>query len=300
MPAAYASLTLNVFDGARQPIASSLRVLVRLIDGVGRTVSAGYHRGPSIYFARVPCYGDSRDDYRIVVSAPGCHTAGFHPLRMAAGRLTNLDLMLLPRDGTFNFRPAAWSALAQTRSRWLDLLERESYERLMEEQPAALAGLLNLLTALEQVQLGQGVPLDYLAGIIWDPSPAPDRFFGWARPSLLDEVEKASHAGLFRAEMLPGVFHPGATSSFKETRLPFANLQITFHGNQWHRIGESDCVKVEPDIDYYPELVAHATLEVLPNKLLRRKTDPRMVYMLRWVATRWTGVPEFAPPYTVC
>jgi hypothetical protein len=28
-------------------------------------------------------------------------------------------------------------------------------------------------------------------------------------------------------------------------------------------------------------------------------TDPKKVYVLRWIAGRHAGVPEFAPPYTI-
>lgn len=294
-----ASLMLNVFDGARQPLSRSLRVLVRLYDGAGRAVSAGYHRGPSVYFTRVPCYNDPRDNYRVVISAPGCYTTGFQPVRLKPGVLTNLDMMLLPRQGSFNFRAAVWPVLSQNRPLWARLLRRELYEQLIEERPRACAGLLNLLAALEQTPLQEGSCLDYLMELIWDPAPAPDRFFAWARVELLDRVEKAAHAGLFKAERLPGVFHPGATSSFKQTRFPFANLQITFHGQQ-RTLGDGiQCVKIEPDMDYYPDLLSHTLLEVLPNHLLSRTTDPAIIYMLRWTASRWAGAEEFDPPYTI-
>jgi hypothetical protein len=58
-------------------------------------------------------------------------------------------------------------------------------------------------------------------------------------------------------------------------------------------------VKVEPDIDYYKDLGAHALLEVVPNKLSGGLTDPRQVYVLRWIAGRRAGVPEFDPLYTI-
>lgn len=59
------------------------------------------------------------------------------------------------------------------------------------------------------------------------------------------------------------------------------------------------CVKVEMDMDYYKDPLAHFLLEVLPNKVSRGKTDPRKVYVLRWIAGQRAGVPEFNPPYTI-
>jgi hypothetical protein len=41
---------------------------------------------------------------------------------------------------------------------------------------------------------------------------------------------------------------------------------------------------------------AHTLFEVIPNTITHGLTDPKKVYALRWVAGRYTGVPEFAPP----
>lgn len=43
-------------------------------------------------------------------------------------------------------------------------------------------------------------------------------------------------------------------------------------------------MKVEPDIDYYQNLVAHTLLEVIPNAITHGLTDPKKVYVLRWIA----------------
>lgn len=299
MPRSTASLMVNLFDGARQPLAGPQRVLIRLINGSGRIVSARYHHGPSVYFNGVPCHGDFRDNYRIVVTAPGCLSTGIPSIRLEPGRLTTLDFMVLPRNGSFQFRAAMWDRLAATRVRWLELLDRRPYEELLEQQPAAFAGLLNLMTALEQTPLGAGKALDYIVEVAWDRPPAPDRIFAWARTDLLAEVTRAAQTGLFAPELLPAVFHPGATASFKETRLEAANLQLTFHEGRREVKRGLNCVMVEADMDYFPDVAAHALLEVLPNTLLGRKTDPKVIYMLRWMATRRQGLPEFDPPYVI-
>jgi hypothetical protein len=49
---------------------------------------------------------------------------------------------------------------------------------------------------------------------------------------------------------------------------------------------------------------AHALLEVIPNafeKLTGQTglTDPKLVYVLRWIASRHAGVPNFDPLYTI-
>jgi hypothetical protein len=63
--------------------------------------------------------------------------------------------------------------------------------------------------------------------------------------------------------------------------------------------GGTQCVMIEPDIDYYKDLAAHALLEVKTNKVTNSLTDPRQVYMLRWIAGRHAGIPNFEPPYTI-
>jgi hypothetical protein len=57
-------------------------------------------------------------------------------------------------------------------------------------------------------------------------------------------------------------------------------------------------VVIEPDIDYYKDLLAHFFLEVVPNKLTKGLTDPRGVYVLRWMAGKRAGS-DFTPLYTM-
>ena len=78
-----------------------------------------------------------------------------------------------------------------------------------------------------------------------------------------------------------------------------ANVQLTFHEGRTRTVDGVDCVVVEPDIDYYKDLAAHALLEVLANGLTGSITDPRQVYVLRWIAGQRAGVPEFDPLYTI-
>ena len=74
---------------------------------------------------------------------------------------------------------------------------------------------------------------------------------------------------------------------------------MTFHENDKKTINGLECVMIEPDIDYYKDLLAHALLEVVTNKVTNSLTDPRQVYVLRWIAGRHAGVPNFEPPYTL-
>ena len=144
--------------------------------------------------------------------------------------------------------------------------------------------------------MANGTPLDYFRGIEWDTLKG-DRFFGFALPDLVSKVKQMVSKKLFAPELDPGFFHGDATSSFKEIRFGEANVQLTFHENDKKKIDRELCVRVEPDIDYYKGLGAHALLEVFYNKLTNSLTDPAQAYVLRWMAGKQVGLPGFNPPY---
>ena len=116
---------------------------------------------------------------------------------------------------------------------------------------------------------------------------------------MVDQVRRAALDGEFAPEPNPGLFHPDATSSFKQIQFGEANVQLTFHEKNVQNIDGVACIKVEPDIDYYKDLGAHTLLEVIPNAITHGLTDPKEVYVLRWITGKHAGVPEFAPPYTI-
>ena len=162
-----------------------------------------------------------------------------------------------------------------------------------------LACFFNLVTAMSQIRMPTKTPLDYLRELVWDTTMAQDRFFAWADPALIEEVIQATALGKFAPEVGAAIFHPGATRSWKHIQLGEANVQLTFHENDKKIIAGVECVMVEPDIDYYKNPTAHALLAVVANKLTDSLTDPRQVYVLRWMAGRHPGVPSFEPPYTL-
>jgi hypothetical protein len=136
--------------------------------------------------------------------------------------------------------------------------------------------------------------MDYLKELVGGESMAQDRFFAFADAKLLREVKEAAAQGEFVPEMNPGILHPGATSSFKQVQFGEANVQLTFHENDTRTIGGVSCVKVELDIDYFKDAAAHALLEVVPGLIGGQRTDPAAVYVLRWIAGRFAGVPDFS------
>jgi len=242
------------------------------------------------------------DNYTLLVSADGYRDAGFFPVKVSQHFVANISLMLIPDDPHFQFDD--WERLISDHSSIAKFLSRPptsdspkaNYDSIVEDRPKETACLLNLATAMSQVFLANGTPLDYFRGIEWG-TLAVDRFFGFAIPDLVAEVKQMVAKKLFAPELDPGFFHGDATSSFKEIRFGEANVQLTFHENDKKKIEGELCVKVESDIDYYKDLGAHALLEVFHNKLTNSLTDPAQVYVLRWMAGKQAGIPEFNPPY---
>jgi len=301
MPNRGSSLQIDIYDGTRQPLTGGANILYRVFDGNQEQLFSQYRRTASLRLTDLPFYDNFGDNYTAIAWAKGYRQAGFTPLKLSPAHPTKLDLMLIPDDAELNFADAPWDSI-ETRLPFLahgvsEAAGRDRYARLMEEKPKNLAALLNITTAMEQILLPVGNPVDYLQEILWDDSLAQDRFFAYCDAALVDQVRAAAREGLFVAEVGPGFFHPGATSSWKQVQFGEANVQLTFHENEKKKIGGVNCIVVEPDIDYYKDLAAHVLLEAIPNTFTGGLTNPEAVYALRWMAGRHAGVPEFDPPY---
>jgi hypothetical protein len=125
---------------------------------------------------------------------------------------------------------------------------------------------------------------------------AQDRFYGWADPAIIQQLETAKLQKKFVDA--PFALHKGATRSYKQVEFGEANLQLTFHENDTLEVDGVNCVKIEPDIDYFSDTLAHLLLEVAVNAT-GSITDPKSVYALRWIAGLRAGIPEFDPLYTI-
>lgn len=297
-------LTVNIFSGARAGFPTTTEVLLTVTDGNQKQVHREYHRASSITLEGLPFHDNLGDNYTVLVWAEGYSQAGITPVRISPRFNAVADIMLVRRDAEFNFREARWDLLRRTHPEYAGLLAgaaedasaRDRYTQLMENRPAVLACLFNLFTAMKQVHLPDRTPLQYLRELIWERCQQ-DRFFAWADRKLVEQVLRSAEEKKFAPEPGVALFHPGATRSFKQVQFGEANVQLTFHENDTRTIDGVDCVMVEPDIDYYRDPLAHALLEVAVHTLTQSLTDPRDVYILRWMAGRHGGVPNFEPPY---
>ena len=307
------ALVINLFSGARTPIAAGTEVLLTVRDGNQHRLALpdnGYFRSASIAIDALPFFNNFGDSYTVVVSSKGYVQAGFTPVKVNPQAPAAVDVMLLRNNATFNFRNARWSSLQDNHKAYANLLAaganddvaaQDRYTQLMEDRPATLACFFNLAAVMAQTHLPEGSPLDYIHELIWDDAEQQgmkqDRFFAWADRKLIDQVVLAEAQKQFSPEPATALFHPGASRSWKQIQFGEANLQLTFHEDQRRTIGGVECTVVEPDIDYYRDPLAHAILEVATNAITHSLTDPRQVYTLRWMAGRQAGVPNFDPPY---
>ena len=298
-------LTVNIFSGKRTPFPSGTDVLITIIDGNQKQVHRDFHATSSFTLTGLPFFDNFGDNYTVVASARGYLQAGITPVKLSPRVGAVADIMLLKKGGGYNFRDASWTSLSQSRPEYVRLLSAgaanaaravDRYTDVLENQPAVLACMLNLLTAMEQIHLPDQTPLQYLTEIIWDQAKQ-DRFFAWADRKLIDQVVRCAEAKTFAPEPASSLFHPGATRSYKQVQFGEANVQLTFHENETRQINGVDCIIVEPDIDYFRDPLSHALLEVTINKLTQSLTDPRQVYVLRWMAGRRAAMPNFEPPY---
>jgi hypothetical protein len=298
-------VTVNVFDGTRQPMPKGPQILLTVHDGTQNQLFRNFVNAPSITLA-LPFHNNFADNYSIVAFADGYEQAGFQPVAIGPNAPCQLDLMLLPKNGDFHFAGARWTdiqalkpLLAKVFAASLTGDAGDAYAGLMEDHPDRLACLLNITTAMQQISLPQNSPLDYfktfdLAAL------APDRIFGYADAKLVDQVRLAAQQGEFDTQpAIDLTQHGDATSSFKQNQFGEANVQLTFHETNRKTIDGVDCVYVEPDIDYFKDLGAHLLLEVIPNGLTGNVSNPRVVYVLRWIAGGHAGIPNFDPLYTI-
>jgi len=305
VPQDNAQIRLKIYDGARERFSECENVILRVHNGqttqsFSKTLNAKSLNEGEVLL-NVDFFDNFADNYTVLVSAEGYRDAGFFPVKVSPQAPRDLSLMLIPSEPELQFD--SWDVVATNYPQLAAFLSlssssapQDDYNENVENRPRKLACLLNLATAMSQIFLENGTALSYFRGIEWD-SLAEDRFFGYALPDLASQVRAAVPKRLFAPELDPKFFHGDATSSFKEIRFGEANVQLTFHEKTPKKIGKDMCIRVEPDIDYYKDLGAHAILEVIPNHLTNSLTDPTQVYVLRWMAGKQFGLPEFDPTY---
>jgi hypothetical protein len=109
------SIMVNLFDGTRRQVPDGTDVLITVKDGNQNIVKREDYTHPSVFFQGLQVFGNFGDDYTVVASAKNCGDTGFFPVHIAENVVQIVDLMLLPKDGGFNFNAASWKKLKQAR-----------------------------------------------------------------------------------------------------------------------------------------------------------------------------------------
>ena len=226
-------LQLRIFDGTRNLFSLPVPFLVTITDGNRIQRVRNFYQDNDITFD-LPFFDNGGDNYTVVVWAKGYKQAGFAPVILSDRYVRTLDIMLISDAPGFSFVDARWndvSALYRFLGSEVDNAAGEAwYDSFLDKDEKSLACLLNLCEAMSQIHLSQGTPLDYLKRLRKEApyAPAQDRFFAWCDRRLIDQIKVAADARLFSAEINPGLFHTGATSSWKQIQLarPTSNLRF--------------------------------------------------------------------------
>ena len=306
---------LGVYNGRRTPIPDNTELLVTARNGENKNVVHTFVRGGAVRLIGLPVKDNFADRYTVVVSAKDHVDAGFMPVTIRAGAPHALELLMLRRDAGYTFDTFAELQARPELVRFLEGDDPGGAQALyatLRENPPALACLLNIVAALEQMLLAPSelVDVNPMRSLMALQAAEPDRAFVWVRPGFLEQVTataKAKKQGLARLEEAPAFLHKGATVSYKQIDFGEGNVQLSFHTERRRPVRGVECMLVDIDIDYFQDAGAHLLMEVFPNKLksligggksAQLVTDPRLVYALRWIAGRRKGR-EFAPAYVL-
>ena len=319
---ATSTIVLTIVNGARQPWRPGTDVLVTAMNGRQKLVVRDFVKIPPdgrIGFSNLPVQNNLDDRFTVLVSAKHHADAGFTPVRIEADTTHALHLMMLRRAADFTFDPFATLKGDKHLHTFLcgndpahpdDAAAR--YDELQQKNKPALACLLNIAAALNQVTLvgHEGLESNPLSSFKALDSVRQDRIFAWVDARLENQIAATAQtpagSGVSRFVPAPAGMHEGATVSYKQTDFGEGNVQFSFHG-ETRMVNGVECVKVDVDIDYFKDTAAHLLFEVFPNTLNAKihgkhasasLTDPRKVYGMRWIAGQRFGRP-FEPLYTL-
>jgi hypothetical protein len=307
-----AMIRITAYDGTGSPLNSNENMLINIVNDTSTYKYQSSYPSTQVELS-VPFHDGPGDVYGVSAFVKGYETSGFPTVKVSPTLTHPVDIMLLPKGGRFRFSSPDFDSLTRGYAGIANLFGAgqsssqadDRYQALLDSNAPPLACFFNITTAMTQIQLPSGTVLDYMKQVIWDDPTAAfaqDRFFGYADKSLIDQVILATHQGVFAPDPNPAVFHPGASRSWKQIQFGEANVQLTFHESDPAPAG---MVKIEPDIDYFKDLPAHGIFEVIPNALSKTfaigpgLTDPKEVYVLRWIAGRYANFPPFIPPYEI-
>ncbi len=114
---ATAFVTASLFDGTRQPISDGTQILWAVYDGAQNQLFREYVNGSSVKL-QLPLHNNFADGYSIIAFAQGYEQAGLQPVRIGANAPAQVDLMLVPKDGSFTSPELVGATFRQINRCW--------------------------------------------------------------------------------------------------------------------------------------------------------------------------------------
>jgi hypothetical protein len=309
------SLRIHLVDGSHRPLPDDFQTFLRLLDG-HKQVASSFVTGSSAVFPGLPFPDAQRKRLTVFAHARDYRDAMLFPVHVAKNVLAESTLMLVPEHGRFCFDSLDTLEAGHRLIRRAIGNARE-FQAMQESNPRNVATLLNLCAAMETMPLPNPEfpsPLHY----DWQPEwnlTAPGQCWAWVDIRFMESLRTAACLRSFAQLPNPEACHPGipgrvgpATASWKELRLPVANVRFTFHGHDRRTLdltdptGDTrsvDCVMVQAEIDYTGDLVDAGLSDAMPCEGTRELSVPELAYQLRWMSSRQERLPEFNPPYGI-
>ena len=193
-------LTLRILDATGQLFPAGTQVLVTVTDGNQKQIVRQTFTAGQITLKSLPFYDNSSDNYAVIAYVDAYKQAGYARVKLSPTAPVTVDLMLIPKQPIFNFAGLTWDA-AKRKMPFLapqpgqsETEAQERFSELMESNGSKpLACMMNLVTAMESIDLGGRSPASFIKQIRWDYKfPAQDRFFAYCDEALIEAVQAGS------------------------------------------------------------------------------------------------------------
>ncbi|HYM10074.1 MAG TPA: hypothetical protein VEU62_05055, partial [Bryobacterales bacterium] len=120
-----AVIGIRVFDGTRQPFPAGAQILYRIIDGRNTPQREQFFNASAVRFVDLPVFDNLFDNYRVIVSTHRYLDAGLYPVHVEAGQEIQIELLLVPQNGAYNFAQAQWGNLGAIDPKVPDVLSSD-------------------------------------------------------------------------------------------------------------------------------------------------------------------------------
>lgn len=279
--ASTSTLSINLFDGARNPWSGPEAKLVLtnpFINTSDKKILASIPKGKStVLLTNVKA--DAGQVYTLLLSADKHRDHIIFPVKPVAGAVTAINVMLIPKNPVPNFSGFTYNELQVRSPQFHDALSKNISESAFKGLATSdkefgldrMAALLNIEAKLRATALKQGNAVDFIRGIQNIDCCERDRLKADVAPEMPGNVRGLKTFSELNPD-LNEMNHKGFPISFKQ-KVAFCSMQLSFGKAPANGLLSSDI-----DIDLLTD-IGHFG-EVIKNKVTKMKTDPFTVYVL--------------------